>query len=92
MTLRGATLEAETLFAAAAQEFILLFDHGRDLPADFAAACEDIIAELRDGEECADLVRAIRTPTDDGRMSTLIYPGQRLMAQLLRLRRHRTKH
>lgn len=92
MTSRGATLEAETLFAAAAQEFILLYDHGRDLPTDFAAVCEDILADLRDGEECSGLIQAVRTPTDDGRMSTLIYPGQRLMAQLLRLRRHRTKH
>ena len=90
--LDGAKLEAATLFAAAAQEFILLYDQGRDLPNDFATACQDTLADLRSGEENADLVQTMNMPTDDGRVSMLVYPGRRLVAQLLRLRQHRTRH
>lgn len=82
----------ETLFGAAAWELYLLYDEGKDLPVGLATACRDTLAELERGCDDPDLVQAVRSPTDDGRMSVMFCPGARLLDQMLSLRRHRTWH
>lgn len=86
------TPHEETLLDAAVREFVLLYDEGRDLPEDLVRACTCTIADLERGEETPDLIQAISSPTDDGRICVMVCPGWRLMGQIVRLRRHRTKH
>ena len=82
----------ETLFSAAAWELLLLYDDGRGLPDELAAACHRTLADLEGSDASPDLVQKVHAPTDDGRMSLMVCPGWRLMSQVICLRRHRTFH